>query len=74
MRHAALTEAALDEAVLAVDVPSPEAIAAAVGSVLDSPDVAARLRRLGQEQAMRFSWRTNAAATMDVLARVAGVT
>jgi alpha-1,3-rhamnosyl/mannosyltransferase len=67
---ASLPEVAGDAALL-VDPRRPEAITAALATILEQPAQAAELRRRGLEQAARFSWRRSAQATLEVLTTIA---
>jgi glycosyltransferase involved in cell wall biosynthesis len=64
-----LPEVAGDAALL-VDPNDPEALAAAIGRILDEPGLRASLASRGLEQASRFSWRKHALETLDVWRRV----
>ncbi len=57
------------EAGLGVDPRDPAAFAAALGKLLDTPDLRARLRAAGLAQAERFSWSRAAEETHAVYAR-----
>ena len=60
------------DAALLVDPSDPDAIAAAVGRVLDDRALAASLRAAGPVRAASFTWRRVAAETLAVYARVLG--
>lgn len=71
VEHAALGDAGLREAVLALPAPSPELIAGALLQTIDEPGFRDRLARSGLAASKRLSWDETARATMEVLARVA---
>jgi glycosyltransferase involved in cell wall biosynthesis len=54
------------EAAILVDPHDVDALAGALARALQAPDVAARLRQAGPEQARRFTWRRTAAGTAAV--------
>ena len=60
-----LPEVAGDAALL-VNPEDTQALAEAIGQVLDDPDVAAALREAGPRRASRFCWSRTAAATVEV--------
>ncbi|MGD0013179.1 MAG: glycosyltransferase family 1 protein, partial [Bryobacteraceae bacterium] len=64
-----LPEVAGDAALL-VDPNDPEALAVAIGRILDEPGLRASLASRGLERASRFSWRKHALETLGVLWRV----
>lgn len=55
------------DAALYIDPTDPDAIARAIGSVLDSPDERSRMSRAGLARAADFSWDATAAATRATL-------
>lgn len=71
LEHDALTESGLADVVLAIPKPVPEALSAAIRTVLDEDSVATRLRSAGPQAAARFSWADNARRTMEICASVA---
>jgi glycosyltransferase involved in cell wall biosynthesis len=56
-----------------VDPASPHGIASAVSSLVEDPQLRARLVERGRERASRFSWDRAAAATAQVLRQAAGL-
>jgi len=70
LRRASLPEV-LGDAAVWVDDPSPEAVAAAIASLLDDPLAAAQLRAAGPARAARFAWAAAARRTVDLLRAVA---
>ena len=70
LRHEALVEAALDQAVVALPDARPQLLANALVSLLRDPKEARRLKTAGLEAARRFSWADNARRTMEVLGDV----
>lgn len=66
------TEEVAADAALLVDPRSPEDLRDAIATVLDEPDVGARLRRAGVERAAQFDWGRAALATLDVYREVLG--
>jgi alpha-1,3-rhamnosyl/mannosyltransferase len=58
------------DAGLLVDPHSPRQLAAAMGLVLEQPQLAAHLRRRGYAQAQRFSWRRCAQETLEIYRQV----
>jgi glycosyltransferase involved in cell wall biosynthesis len=71
VEHAALGDADLRGAVLALPSPSPVLIAEALERTIDEPSFREQLVRSGLEASKRLSWDETARATMDLLARVA---
>ncbi|WP_206145119.1 glycosyltransferase family 1 protein [Burkholderia sp. Ac-20384] len=54
-------------AALFCDAYSPPDIAAAIARVMDDPELRARLRTLGREQAQRYSWQRSARTLLDIV-------
>lgn len=69
--HAALADAGLREAVLAIPSPDPALLAAAMARTIEEPGLRERLAAAGLEASRRLTWDECARRTMDVLARVA---
>ncbi len=69
--HAALEDAGLREAVLAVPSASPALLAAAMTRTIDEPALRERLAHAGLEVSRQLTWDETARGTMDVLARIA---
>lgn len=59
------TEEAAGDAGLLVDPRDPDAIAGALGRILDDPVLAAELRAAGREHAATFGWARTAALTVE---------
>lgn len=68
----ATEELVADGAGLAVDPRDVDAIAAAVGAVLDDDDLAVRLRAAGRARAATMTWAATAAATVAAYEEVRG--
>lgn len=69
--HVPLHEGGLAEATYTIADARSETLAAALSRLADDEELRAELRRRGPRRAAAFSWETNAARTMDVLAEVA---
>jgi glycosyltransferase involved in cell wall biosynthesis len=69
--HAALADAGLRDAVLAVPSPAPELLASAMERVIAEPELRERLAQAGLDVSRKLTWEECASRTMDVLARVA---
>jgi glycosyltransferase involved in cell wall biosynthesis len=69
--HAALADAGLREAVLAVPTPDPKLLADAMTRTIAEPGLRERLAAAGLEVSKRLTWEQCARGTMDVLERVA---
>lgn len=70
-RVGALPEVLADAAVWC-DPGDPSSLAAALATVLDVPDIAARLVDLGRARVARHSWDTTTDALVDLFSRAAG--
>jgi glycosyltransferase involved in cell wall biosynthesis len=66
------TEDVAGDAALLVDPRAPEDLRDAIASVLDEPDLGARLRTAGVARAAQFDWERAATATLDVYREVLG--
>jgi len=71
VKHDALEEGSIEEAVLAVDEATASSLAAALARLDDDDELRERLRELGPRYVRRFSWQQTAQLTMDVLERTA---
>jgi len=69
--NAASLPEVVGEAALVAE-PAPPDLAAALTRILDEPGLAQRLRRLGPQQAARFTWQGAAQSTLQAYRRVAG--
>lgn len=69
--HAALGDAGLREAVLAVPSPDPHLLAEAMTRTIVEPELRERLAQAGLEVSKLLTWEECARRTMDVLERVA---
>ena len=68
--NAASLPEVVGDAAIAFDPGDVQALAAAIGAVLESPDTALRLRQAGRARLARFSWERCAQQTRAVYARV----
>ncbi len=62
-------EEVVGDAALLVPTADPDALARALGTVLDDPEVAARLRRAGPPRAAEFTWERSVDAHIDAYGR-----